>query len=681
MKKIKEESGITLLALIVTIVILLILISITIGVLNKSNLISKSQSAKKIHIESEADEAISIATADLKVEIETQSIQNSNYNAITEYNNGNLYNVLANDLKKEKGWNVNTKAIGSDVIVKFQSKEYLKLNDGKSRNYQISLKGNNAIFTYLDSEKNTYIKNSYATWVWAKYIEDNVKDSASVKTFLDNVEEQNVNVIYLCFDPSNFGITKEILKQAGDRNISIYWCNGDPGFILGTEAIYNYMDEVNAYNVTVDEKYRVKGMHYDIEPYALSDYEDNKEKYDKMYVDFARLAYTYSRKLGLEVEYDIHCHYNNRKDHNFTDDDGTTKNVGEEMAKYSDQLVLMDYFQDIAPIYNAIANEDDGSKNWMDIIAENNKNLIIGFDIETLQEGYDEKFSREDYDEIMNDLGTLIAKYENEHNIDTKFSFAAHHFPILCGLKSSVVELSDITMENKNIGKRTTYRTNTGNDDIDNIKWNVLYRDSDYIYLIANDFVNVETAMPIGANNAKVSKGINSYTGYISKTLADNYSGSELDSKLSNWFTFGSLGTPARKSVSYLLDTSIWDKLYGADKDNRIQWVIGAPTIELFEKAYNEEYSTSYTYTKGTNGYESTMDSIKGNGTFIIQNTPSTNSASGKAYGTWIAANAQYSDSTNVVFASLKNGLYDCLIDGNDVNYGFRPVICLKANT
>lgn len=684
----KENKGITLIALIITIIVLIILAGITINLLmGEEGIINKANKASKTSIEAQADEQVELATLDMQLEISSNNIED----AVQEYNkkSSSLRKILTSQLTDDK-WEVETTTTDDGIVnVKYIDSKYLEKNNGKSRNYEIKLTKNNISYKVLDGNfftKNHYSKNTYATWFWN--YESLITDTKSIEKFFDDIEEQKINIVYVCYNlettvnDANYKKTlKQFAGEAFDRNVVLYWCNGDPGWILENhreKAIYSYIDSIVSYNNSVEDKYKIRGLHYDIEPHVLSDYEENKENYNKMYVEFARLAWEYAKDKNIKIEYDMHCGYNKNY---YIDESGNKINVGEEIAKNCDQIVLMDYFSEIGSIFNALESSDPDSNgdNWIKIADKYNKNLIIGFDIEGFKNKYGEEFSREDYDEIMNDVIKLLKDYGKENNIDINYSFAAHEYNTIKTLKSSVVNYTDIT--NKNIGKRTTFKTQTGIEDIDNIKWNVLYADDNYTYLIANDYINVNTAAPKTSTNVGLtSVENNNYCGYMSQDLINCYNGDELDTKLEEWYTFGNADKFSRKAVSYMLDTEIWSKLYGKENDERINWVIGGPTIELFIKAYNEKYGeNSMQYVVNSAGYNCVYYSLKGDGTFNISKTPDNNRASGKAWGMWFIANADsYGD--NTMYTTYNNGLYVCYCDGRDVNYGFRPVICINRD-
>lgn len=97
MKKIKENKGITLIALVITIIILLILATVSIvGVIGENGLIAKVTEAKQKETEAEIKEKIQLILSEFQVEkVNNEELQLIDY-LNQEKNNGKLDNVINN---------------------------------------------------------------------------------------------------------------------------------------------------------------------------------------------------------------------------------------------------------------------------------------------------------------------------------------------------------------------------------------------------------------------------------------------------------------------------------------------------------------------------------------------------------------------------------------------------------
>lgn len=75
MKKIYSKRGITLVALVITIIIMSILVTITLNILHKAGLLSKTDEAKEQIEIAEKKEKYSISEAKEKLELEISNLQ------------------------------------------------------------------------------------------------------------------------------------------------------------------------------------------------------------------------------------------------------------------------------------------------------------------------------------------------------------------------------------------------------------------------------------------------------------------------------------------------------------------------------------------------------------------------------------------------------------------------------
>ena len=95
----KNNKGITLIALVVTIIVLLILAGITIATLTNDNgVFSNAQKAKIYNAYTSADEQMKLACMDVQTEIATQTAIDSNYDATINENMAILLAKVKNDL-------------------------------------------------------------------------------------------------------------------------------------------------------------------------------------------------------------------------------------------------------------------------------------------------------------------------------------------------------------------------------------------------------------------------------------------------------------------------------------------------------------------------------------------------------------------------------------------------------
>ena len=111
----KNNKGITLIALVITIIVLLILAGITIAMLTGDNgLLTKANDAKAKDIEASVDEKVRLAAAALRLEIAKETATDPHYDA--RKHTGTLKTTLTNDLPLTtgSGWNVEATPAAND---------------------------------------------------------------------------------------------------------------------------------------------------------------------------------------------------------------------------------------------------------------------------------------------------------------------------------------------------------------------------------------------------------------------------------------------------------------------------------------------------------------------------------------------------------------------------------------
>ena len=164
-------------------------------------------------------------------------------------------------------------------------------------------------------------------------------------------------------------------------------------------------------------------------------------------------------------------------------------------------------------------------------------------------------------------------------------------------------------------GQDTDYTSNNGN----NWTWQLFYDDATNIYLIASDYVPIDT-LPNELIKEKQAEGetkyiawfatlSNTYTGTIMEntpwsngTTSSTITGNAQTNTYLKWVNNTSLVTttnnPNMKAVAYMMDTSKWSNFAGGATGAT---AIGGPTLEMFALSYNTKHSTNQLGTYGKN--------------------------------------------------------------------------------
>ena len=227
------------------------------------------------------------------------------------------------------------------------------------------------------------------------------------------------------------------------------------------------------------------------------------------------------------------------------------------------------------------------------------------------------------------------------------------------------------------------------------VNWKIFYADDDNIYLIADNYVE-KTNLPNSTNGTtatanKPNDGNSSYArvAYFTNILGD-YAGSAriTDSRLKalnndylNTKGFSSENNNM-KAVAYMMDTTAWNSKF-KDTNNKADYVIGGPSVELLFKSYNDKYKTAYV-SQATNatGYQIKKKAKDTSWSYSIGSMLKTSdplyviTARSNALAYWLASPSA-NDADFVLSAYYYGGVGD-----SDYRYdssGFRPLVCLQA--
>lgn len=227
------------------------------------------------------------------------------------------------------------------------------------------------------------------------------------------------------------------------------------------------------------------------------------------------------------------------------------------------------------------------------------------------------------------------------------------------------------------------------------VNWKIFYADENNIYIIADNYVEREN-LPYSTTEEgdfttnKPNDGSSSYlrAAYFNKILGDYEGGSAriTDSKLKalnnsyfNENNFSSTNSNM-KSVAYMMDTKAWNSKF-KDVNNRAEYVIGGPTIEMLMKSYSQKYGVNYqARAKDEVGYEirdgeanwtTSSGMLKTSDSLYVINSTS------DAYAMWVASPSAHN--TNGV---MDVGYYGSvgINTFNASNIGFRPLVSLKSD-
>ena len=137
-------------------------------------------------------------------------------------------------------------------------------------------------------------------------------------------------------------------------------------------------------------------------------------------------------------------------------------------------------------------------------------------------------------------------------------------------------------------------------------KWRIFYADENNIYLIADDYIHEDYAPDAGSYQIDVSE-----TSYqlLMDNVYQNYTGAaSIDSTIGNkWLSayYPNNKTSTNRNirkVAYMLDKNIWNPIY---KNEYAEYAIGGLTLEMYCASYKDTHPSKYIeYTANSTGYQ-----------------------------------------------------------------------------
>ena len=252
--------------------------------------------------------------------------------------------------------------------------------------------------------------------------------------------------------------------------------------------------------------------------------------------------------------------------------------------------------------------------------------------------------------------------------------------------KNTGITATEVARDASYIGKYVNYTVPNGGDP--NVKWRIFYADSSNIYLIASDYLKYDYVPTKTTNGKEYTMTKNSDYKLSFDNMYKAYTGSAdiTDARITKWMKWvgqypNSTNTNIR-SVAYMLDTEIWKDKY---QNSYAEYVIGGPTIEMFNASYKATHSEKYIEEEVTNstGYKvkwntdsSYSSSIAGLSTSELENLYVISDTT-KTYAYWLSTPSARDD-YRVLYVNWDGGMFPLSYDGDEV--GFRALVCLRSD-
>ena len=118
------------------------------------------------------------------------------------------------------------------------------------------------------------------------------------------MELTECNILYQEISPNaSAEDVTAFLQRRGEKGQTVYYLCGNASWAIEKDAssMLREVERVIAYNEAAGE-HKFVGIQFDVEPYCLTDFEDNADEYMAQYVKNSKLAYEAAHEAGLLVE-------------------------------------------------------------------------------------------------------------------------------------------------------------------------------------------------------------------------------------------------------------------------------------------------------------------------------------------------------------------------------------------
>ncbi|MWV42356.1 hypothetical protein GRF59_01820 [Paenibacillus sp. HJL G12] len=242
-----------------------------------------------------------------------------------------------------------------------------------------------------------------ATWVWqTEMIED-----GGVK-LLDFAQQEGINLIYLQINRDLPNATYEtFIQHAHEEKIAVHALGGDPGWALEEhrERMLGLADWTINYNASVPEENRFDGIHLDIEPYVLPQWETDQSAVITSWENNLKAFLDKTSGSSLELGIDIPFWF----DQTLTSEGGS---LNEWLMNSYDHVTVLAYRNEVDSEHGIITLSQDE----LELADRLGKQVLVAVNTKEMPgEAYTSFYGRgkEQMDESLNRLSGQLSSYSS----------------------------------------------------------------------------------------------------------------------------------------------------------------------------------------------------------------------------------------------------------------------------
>ncbi|GAE34267.1 hypothetical protein [Halalkalibacter akibai] len=272
------------------------------------------------------------------------------------------------------------------------------------------------LFTSMTPSSAATETKTISTWLWNPY--EIVDNSIEVLLFL---EQNGVTDLYLQVD-RDIAIRhyQTFIAQASQRKINVHALDGAPSWATkqGKRQYDPVISWLRNYQAQSTSEQRFKGIHLDVEPYLVQEWNSNRQKTIEYYQQALISFQTLAKELKLVYSNDIPFWFDEISFNNKPYGKG---NLSEWLINQSDFITIMAY-RNMADGPNGII---ELVKNEINYALKQHKKVVIGVETMKSLEGSHISFA----DKGQSYMEKELLKVEVAYQSTVSFSgFAYHHY-------------------------------------------------------------------------------------------------------------------------------------------------------------------------------------------------------------------------------------------------------------
>ncbi|VUC30551.1 unnamed protein product [Clonostachys rosea] len=149
------------------------------------------------------------------------------------------------------------------------------------------------------------VQTPLGTWLWESTI---ISDTAKVATFLDYTVSNGVQRVFAQVNTDiQTSDWQNFISQCAGNGMKVEALIGNPQWVIGTgtPSLQSQLDWIQTYQAAATTNSGFTGIHMDVEPWGLDDWETNKAKYIEGWEEVAQKVASSASSLGITVAADL----------------------------------------------------------------------------------------------------------------------------------------------------------------------------------------------------------------------------------------------------------------------------------------------------------------------------------------------------------------------------------------